>query len=373
MKRLLLAVCAVLAAGGLARAADPPKPLDAAELDKRANKVAFDAAANGSKVYNAGDQGGCLKLYEGTLTALAAVLDHRPDLVKEIKDRMAEADRQGSVSDKAFTLRKALDAVMDQTGGKVANKTPLWERLGGQKAVEAVIHDFVALEAKNPKVDFTRGGKFPLDEKGVAHLEKMLVELVSATTGGPGKYTGKDMKSAHAGMKITDAEFDALAADLVSVLDKYKVPKAEKDELMAVIGTTRKDIVEVTKKPLWERLGGQKGVEAVVDEFLATASKDPKANIDRNGNYPLTPERTAAVRKHVVDLVGSLTGGPNKYTGRDMKNAHLGMKITEDEFTAAAGHLVKALEKFKVDPADAKELLDIVGTTAKDIIEVKKK
>jgi hemoglobin len=180
------------------------------------------------------------------------------------------------------------------------------------------------------------------------------------------------MKTAHAGMKITDAEFDALAADLVAALKKNKVADAEISELVGIVATTRKEIVEVGKKPLWERLGGQAGVEAVVEEVLVTAAKDPKANIDRNGNYPLTKERAAAVKKHVVDLVGSLTGGPNKYTGRDMKNSHAGMKITEDEFKAAAGHLVKALEKFKVAPEDAKELLDIVATTAKDIIEVKK-
>ena len=83
MKRFVLAVVAVLAAGVSAWAADPSKPLERADLDKKAYTVAFDAAAAGTKTYNAGDQGGCLKLYEGTLMALAAVLDHRPELVKE--------------------------------------------------------------------------------------------------------------------------------------------------------------------------------------------------------------------------------------------------------------------------------------------------
>ncbi len=369
MTRFLLAVIAAGVCGLAVRADD--KMIAPADLDKKAYKAAFTAADTGTKTFNAGDQGGCLKLYEGTLMTLGMVLDHRPDLVKVITDQMAAADKMVSVKDKAFALRVALDAVMEGTGGKA--KKPLWDRLGGEPAVKAVIHDFVGAAAGDQAVNFLRDGKFKLDAKGVEQLEKYLVEMVSSATGGPLKYTGRDMKSSHAGMKITDAEFDALAGHLIAVLKKYKVPQAETDELVGIVASTRKDIVEVKKKPLWDRLGGEAAVTAVVVEFLTTAAKDPKANIDRNGEYPLTKARGEAVTKHVVDLISSLTGGPLKYTGRDMKNAHQGMKITEDEFNAAAGHLIAALKKYKVPQAEIDELVGIVGGTAKDIIEVKKK
>jgi hemoglobin len=75
-------------------------------------------------------------------------------------------------------------------------------------------------------------------------LKKHLVDMIGAASGGPQKYTGRDMKTAHAGMKITDAEFDALAADLIESLNKFKVPEAEQKELLGVVGSTRKDIVE---------------------------------------------------------------------------------------------------------------------------------
>jgi hemoglobin len=223
------------------------KMIAPADLDKKAYKAAFDAADAGTKVFNGGDQNGCLKLYEGTLMTLAAVLDHRPEVVKLIKEQMAAADKLAAVGDKAFALRKALDGVMDATGGK-ANKKPLWDRLGGEPAVKAVIHDFVAAAAGDKAVNFLRDGKFKLDAKGVEQLETYLVELVSATTGGPLKYTGRDMKSSHAGMKITDAEFDALAGLLIATLKKYKVPQAEMDELVGIVAGTRGDIVEVKKK-----------------------------------------------------------------------------------------------------------------------------
>ncbi len=246
MVRALLLTAGMLTAIAGVRADD--KPLDRGEIDKRAYKLAYDTALKGTELYNvAKDQAGCLRLYEGAVPALAAFLDHRPELAKTIAAQLAEADRLATVKDKAFALRKALDAVMEQTGEKAALKKPLWERLGGEKAVRAVIHDFVLAAAPDPKVDFFRGGKFPLDAKGVEKLEQYLVELVSATTGGPLKYTGRDMKSSHKGMKITEAEFTALAGHLVATLKKYKVPQAEIDELVGIVAGTAKDIVEVKK------------------------------------------------------------------------------------------------------------------------------
>jgi hemoglobin len=110
--------------------------------------------------------------------------------------------------------------------------------------VKAVVHDFVTLAANDPQVDFTRGGRYPLDAVAVANLEKLLVELISAVASGPLKYEGRALKPAHQGMAITDAQFDALANDLGAVLRKYRVPKKEADELLAIVASTRKDVVE---------------------------------------------------------------------------------------------------------------------------------
>ena len=115
--------------------------------------------------------------------------------------------------------------------------------------MKAVVHDYVALAANDPQVDFSRGGKYPLDEAGVARLETLLVELISAVAGGPLKYEGRAMKPVHRGMAISDAQFDALAGDLVDVLKKYNVPKKEADELLAIIASTRKDVVEAEPRP----------------------------------------------------------------------------------------------------------------------------
>ena len=71
----------------------------------------------------------------------------------------------------------------------------------------------------------------------------LLVEQICAASGGPCTYTGRDMKTAHAGMGITSPQFDALVEDLVATLDKFKVPVREKNELLSVLGPMKSDIV----------------------------------------------------------------------------------------------------------------------------------
>ena len=124
----------------------------------------------------------------------------------------------------------------------LAAEKSLYDRLGGEKAITAVVDDFVGRAAADPKVNFTRGGKYA--KVDVPQLKKHLVALVGSVTGGPQKYTGRSLKEVHKGMQITEAEFNALAADLVASLDKFKVPAAEKDELLKIIGSTKGDVVE---------------------------------------------------------------------------------------------------------------------------------
>jgi hemoglobin len=75
-------------------------------------------------------------------------------------------------------------------------------------------------------------------------FKRKLVDQICQASGGPCKYTGKDMKSAHMGMGISSSEFDALVEDLVGALDKFKVGAHEKDQLLGALGPMKSDIVE---------------------------------------------------------------------------------------------------------------------------------
>ena len=68
--------------------------------------------------------------------------------------------------------------------------------------------------------------------------------LVCAATGGPCTYLGRAMTTAHQGMGVANADFDAVAGHLAATLDKFKVPAAEKEELLGIIGSMRGQIVE---------------------------------------------------------------------------------------------------------------------------------
>ncbi len=348
--------------------------------DQALSKSIFRTINIGVGLYNTGDHYGCFRLYQGQAITLTSVVGNHPGLAQKIEAGLTRAEAQQDWGLRATALRETLDEVYAVVNGGKPNDKPLWDRLGGEASVKAVVHDFVLLAATDTKVDFTRGGKYPIDKSGVEHLEKTLVELVSAVSGGPLKYSGRDMKTVHAGMGITNAQFDALAGDLIATLNKYKVAKADQDELIKAIAATRKEIVEGTSAPapptvknLFERLGGEAAIVAVVDDFVARAATDPKVNFTRKGTaaeWAPTPENVAHLKKMLVQLITVTTGGPGKYEGKNMKAAHKGMGITKEEFSALAADLQSTLDKFKVSSKDQAELMKIVGSTAGEIIEV---
>ena len=124
------------------------------------------------------------------------------------------------------------------TGEQMAMKEKsLYDRLGGKPAITAVVDDFTARVAADRRIN-----RF-FANTDVPAFKAKLVDQICEASGGPCKYTGKDMKTAHAGMGVTDDDFTALVGDLVATLDKFKVPEKEKGELLGALGPMKKDIV----------------------------------------------------------------------------------------------------------------------------------
>lgn len=117
---------------------------------------------------------------------------------------------------------------------------------------------------------------------------------------------------------------------------------------------------------LYKRLGGYDAIAAVVDDFVPRLVGDPQLGRFFVGHGIDTRIR---IRQHAVDLVCMATGGPCMYVGRDMKTAHKGLGITEADWTAMSGHFVATLDKFKVPQKEKDELLAIVTSLKKDIVE----
>jgi hemoglobin len=113
----------------------------------------------------------------------------------------------------------------------------LYDRLGGIGAITTVVDSFVARAARDDRIN----KKFAKTD--VARLRFHLIEQVCNVTGGPCDYTGRDMPTAHRNMGVTDGEFDALVEDLSATLDQLGVAAAEKNELLALLGPLRPQIV----------------------------------------------------------------------------------------------------------------------------------
>ena len=119
----------------------------------------------------------------------------------------------------------------------------LYERLGGKKSITAVVDEFVGRVAADNRINgfFKQTAS---DPKRLAKFKMNLIDQICQASGGPCKYKGKDMKTAHQGMGIGDADFNALVEDLVGALDKFNVGATEKNELLGALGPMKKDIVE---------------------------------------------------------------------------------------------------------------------------------
>lgn len=117
----------------------------------------------------------------------------------------------------------------------------LYQRLGGYDAVAAVSDEFLArLEADESLGRFFTG--FSTDSK--QRIRQHVVDLVCAATGGPCAYTGRGMKTAHAGSGISKADWDRAGEIFVGVLATFKVGESETNELLAIIGPMESDIVD---------------------------------------------------------------------------------------------------------------------------------
>jgi hemoglobin len=119
---------------------------------------------------------------------------------------------------------------------------------------------------------------------------------------------------------------------------------------------------------LWRRLGGQARVEKVVDDFVESVKADPRVNLSRGGKHPLDDEALAALKRKFVGYVSSVSEGTVPYTGRPLAEAHAGMGVTVEEFSAMAAALRLALEKNGVAAADVDALMQKVAETRKEVV-----
>ena len=148
-------------------------------------------------------------------------------------------------------VRAALVAAMLLSGGPVlrvasaadapAAAPTLYKRLGGYDAIAAVTDDFLGRLLAEPRfAKFFSGASNDSKQR----IRQHIVDQLCFATGGPCIYTGRTMKASHAGLGITEEDWNTAVADLVASLNKFHVPAKEQGELAAILTSVKGDIVE---------------------------------------------------------------------------------------------------------------------------------
>ena len=137
-----------------------------------------------------------------------------------------------------------------------AQEPSLFERLGGEEALDAVVGEFLGNVAADDRIN-SFFANTDLD-----NLHRLLVEQLCEATGGPCTYSGRSMKDSHAGLGIGVDHFTALVEDLVVALNTFSVPEKEQSELLGALGMLQGDIVE-------EDSATEDSATAVIADFWA--------------------------------------------------------------------------------------------------------
>ena len=117
----------------------------------------------------------------------------------------------------------------------------LYERLGGYDAVSAVANNLLPRLQADPQLAryWQHRG-----EDGVNREKQLLIDFLCSSAGGPLYYTGRDMKTSHKGMKISESDWSAFLGHVNATLEAFQVPQPERDQVVAFVQSTKPDIVE---------------------------------------------------------------------------------------------------------------------------------
>ena len=117
----------------------------------------------------------------------------------------------------------------------------LYARLGGYDGIAAVVENLLPRLAKDPRL-----ARFwqHRGEDGVRREKQLLIDFLCASAGGPLLYVGRDMKTSHKGMAISEDDWRAFIGHVEATLDSFKVPTNERAAVLGFVASTKPDIVE---------------------------------------------------------------------------------------------------------------------------------
>jgi hemoglobin len=151
----------------------------------------------------------------------------------------------------------------------------------------------------------------------------------------------------------------------------YEDAKDDQNRAMLSTSPAKQEEVQMATQDspsLYERLGGVYSIATVMDDFIDRIMIDPRLNANPKVDEAHHRVSPAGFKYLVTEMVCWATGGPQKYTGRSMKDSHQNLMITATEWEAFLDDLQQTLDKFAVPQAEQAEIKAIVASTRADIV-----
>ena len=253
-----------------------------------------------------------------------------------------------------------------------AKPAPLFERIGGEAAVNAAVDVFYRKVLADDRINMFFEG-VDMDKQSAKQKAFLTMAL-----GGPSNYSGKDMRLGHAHLVekgLNGSHFDAVIENLGATLTELGVPADLIGEAAAIAESTRADVLAGYTpeekaamggdKSLYERIGGDAAVNAAVDVFYRKVLADERINMFFEG---VDMDKQSAKQKAFLAMA---FGGPSNYTGRDLRegHAHLVAKgLNDSHFDAVMENLGATLTELGVPGDLIAEAAAIAESTRNDVL-----
>jgi hemoglobin len=154
---------------------------------------------------------------------------------------MIKGALRGALSESVLRACKILNRKYNSSSARLSKPKSLYERLGGYDVIAAFVTDYIMRIRADPK--FARFGYGRGADKKMRDMQ-LNIDYMCKVAGGSNYYMGRDMKTTHAGLGVTEDEWKENMKYMAEALDKYKIPKREKEEVLALVEHMRRDIVE---------------------------------------------------------------------------------------------------------------------------------
>jgi len=251
----------------------------------------------------------------------------------------------------------------------------LWDRMGGEAVMRPLCNDLYDRHLTNPILAPWFDTAADWNERTADQVKENVFTFFSAGIGGPHKYEGKNMVEAHEKMgslkPISEAAFHSLTYHVLEMMQTHGAGgDKELDEVLGILNSMKGSVMkhgqakfEEGGESLWVRMGGEEKIRPMVNSLYLEHGKDPLTSPWWNPNSEWNSRTAAQVKEHVFNFFSSGIGGPHKYEGRNMIEAHAGMRgmkaITETAFHALVFHVLTVMDRHST--GGARELDEVWG------------